>query len=154
MRESQLSRPALSDPPRILQVRPATSRAPQRPEPGAPLTLKSFHYGRLDDPWYLAHRDDPGGAVPPRIGPEFPTEAWPTLHELLAQVRREPPSGMIETDAGIVIPMHESDIWELGQRAVPERESRWETEELLAFWAFPNTPEADVGQWCLVWRRM
>ena len=60
---------------------------------------------------------------------------------------------MIETDAGIVIPMHESDIWELGQRAVPERESRWETEELLAFWAFPNTPEEDVGQWCLVWRR-
>lgn len=144
----------LSDRPPILQLRPATSRAPQRPEPGAPLTLKSFHYGRLDDPWYLAHRDDPGGAVPPRIGPEFPNEAWPTLHELLAQVRREPPSGMIETDAGIVIPMHERDIWELAQRAVPERESRWETEELLAFWAFPDTPEVDVGQWCLVWRKM
>ena len=139
-------------------MRSATSRAPQRPEPGAPLTLKSFHYGRLDDPWYLAHRDDPGGAVPPRIGQEFPTEAWPTLHDFLAQVRRDPREGMVENDAGIVIPMTAAEMWDLDHRAVKESDSPYDPPERQAFWAIEvtrsDTAPMGEGQWCLVWRRM
>lgn len=119
-----------------------------------PLTLRNFHYGRLDDPWYLAHREAPGGAVPTRIGPAFPRDAWLAMHDFLANALREQPVGMIDNDAGVVIPMHETEMWALARHAIPERDALWETEELLAFWQFPHTVEEDAGQWCLVWRRM
>ena len=116
------------------------------------MVFPSLHYARLDDPTYLAHRHQSGGALPPPVGPTFPSRAWGTLQSLFVRVLNGQVSPLIECEKGFIMPMSLREIGQIIDEAFPDLDNMYERMDIIDLRNFPDVPRDD-GQWALVWRR-
>lgn len=113
--------------------------------------MLDVYVGRLDDPYFVANKDSPGGAVPYAESPLFPHGSW-AFHELIGRIARGVWQGGATEHIGYVSPASLVTVLSFldeicEENATCASANDREAEEALRRWLADRD---DDGQWCLV----